>query len=143
LFGRFRAQNFDPAFLACRDRRQLVALALTFIASRQCVLNGCVHTDFSPHKGALLIGGLLRLFRIDALLLRGAFLDKRLGKLGRKLLAAHGNQKLRRNRRFAETHFTDGDARRCQSFAHRCQRSANDNSREYAAGSRTETTSES
>ena len=81
LSRRFWAKYFDLAFLACSNRCQLVALALAFIACRQRVLNRCLHTDFSPHEGALLIGSLLRLFRIDALLLRCTFLDKSLGKL--------------------------------------------------------------
>src|SRR5262249_36188480 len=109
LSRRFRAKYFDLAFLACSDRSQLVALALAFITCRQRVLDRRLHADFSPHECALLIGRLLRLFRIDALLLRRTFLDKSLGKLCGELLAAHGNQKLRWNCWLAEPHFADGD----------------------------------
>src|SRR5262249_34674682 len=107
---RLRPEHLDLRLLAGRDRGQLVALALAFIARRERVLHRGLHADLGTHQRALLVGGLLRLLRIDALLLGSALLDERLGELRGELLAPHRDEQLRRYRRLAEPHLADGDA---------------------------------
>src|SRR5262249_34665528 len=105
------AEDFRLPLLAFGHEEEPVLLALPFVPGSERTLLRGLHRDFRLHEVRLLIGSRLGFLRVDALVLGKLLLDVRFRELGCKLLTPDRYQKLRRDRRFAETDFANGDAR--------------------------------